>query len=188
MLAGHVGNKAVLLARRGDEVFAVGAVCTHYGAPLVGGLLVDDTLRCHWHHACFSLRTGEALRAPALNPLASWRVERRDGTIYVREKLAHAARPSIPATSGVPGSVVIVGGGAAGNAAAEMLRRDGYSGRLTMLSADESVPCDRPNLSKGFLAGTAPDASTGTAKAFWRRWSSRGPWPRKASRTFKRGN
>jgi NADPH-dependent 2,4-dienoyl-CoA reductase/sulfur reductase-like enzyme/nitrite reductase/ring-hydroxylating ferredoxin subunit len=159
MLVGHVGDEAVLLARRGDEVFAVGAVCTHYGAPLDGGLLVDDTLRCHWHHACFSLRTGEALRAPALNPLACWRVEQRDGTIYVREKLAHAARPSIPATSGTPGSVVIVGGGAAGNAAAEMLRREGYSGRLTMLSADESVPCDRPNLSKGFLAGTAPDAS-----------------------------
>ena len=159
MLAGHVGDKSVLLARRGDEVFAVGAVCTHYGAPLVGGLLVDDTLRCHWHHACFSLRTGEALRAPALNPLSCWRVEQRDGTIYVREKLAHAARPSIPATSGTPGSVVIVGGGAAGNAAAEMLRREGYSGRLTMLSADESVPCDRPNLSKGFLAGTAPEAS-----------------------------
>ena len=159
MLAGHVGDEAVLLARRGDEVFAVGAVCTHYGAPLDGELLVDDTLRCHWHHACFSLRTGEALRAPALNPLACWRVEQRDGTIYVREKLAHAARPSIPATSGTPGSVVIVGGGAAGNAAAEMLRREGYSGRLTMLSADESVPCDRPNLSKGFLAGTAPDAS-----------------------------
>ena len=95
MLAGHVGEEAVLLARRGDEVFAVGAVCTHYGAPLVGGLLVDDTLRCHWHHACFSLRTGEALRAPALNPLSCWRVEQRDGTIYVREKLAHAARPSI---------------------------------------------------------------------------------------------
>jgi NADPH-dependent 2,4-dienoyl-CoA reductase/sulfur reductase-like enzyme/nitrite reductase/ring-hydroxylating ferredoxin subunit len=159
MLAGHVGDEAVLLARRGDEVFAVGAVCTHYGAPLDGGLLVDDTLRCHWHHACFSLRTGEALRAPALNPLACWRVEQRDGTIYVREKLGRAARPSIPAPPGTPGSVVIVGGGAAGNAAAEMLRREGYSGRLTMLSADESIPCDRPNLSKGFLAGTAPEAS-----------------------------
>jgi NADPH-dependent 2,4-dienoyl-CoA reductase/sulfur reductase-like enzyme/nitrite reductase/ring-hydroxylating ferredoxin subunit len=159
MLAGHVGDEAVLLARRGDEVFALGAVCTHYGAPLEGGLLVGDTVRCPWHHASFCLRSGEALRAPALNPVSCWRVERRDGTIYVREKLGREEQPSVPAGSSLPGSVVIVGGGAAGNAAAETLRRDRYSGRLTMLSADESGPCDRPNLSKSFLAGTAPDSS-----------------------------
>jgi NADPH-dependent 2,4-dienoyl-CoA reductase/sulfur reductase-like enzyme/nitrite reductase/ring-hydroxylating ferredoxin subunit len=155
MLAGHVGDDAVLLARRGDEVFAVDAFCTHYGAPLEGGLLVGDAVRCPWHHAEFCLRTGEALRAPALNPVSCWRVERRDGRICVREKLARTAQPSA-ATPEMPKAVVIVGGGAAGNAAAEMLRREGYAGRLTMLSADRSIPCDRPNLSKGFLAGTAP--------------------------------
>ncbi|MFL5338485.1 MAG: FAD-dependent oxidoreductase, partial [Geminicoccaceae bacterium] len=158
MLAGHVGDKPVLLARRGDEVFAVGGLCTHYGAPLEGGLLVGETVRCPWHHASFCLRTGDALRAPALNPVARWRVEQRDGTVYVREKLERPARQPAPAAPDMPASVVIVGGGAAGNAAAEMLRREGYAGRLTMLSADASVPCDRPNLSKGFLAGTAPDA------------------------------
>jgi len=72
MLAGHVGEDAVLLARRGNEFFAVGASCTHYGGPLAEGLLVDDTVRCPWHHACFSLRTGEAVRAPALRPIACW--------------------------------------------------------------------------------------------------------------------
>jgi NADPH-dependent 2,4-dienoyl-CoA reductase/sulfur reductase-like enzyme/nitrite reductase/ring-hydroxylating ferredoxin subunit len=159
MLAGHVGGKAVLLARRGDEVFAIGAACTHYGAPLKDGLLVGNTVRCPWHHSAFCLRTGEALRAPALNPVSCWRVERQDGVIYVREKLERATRAPALSMSGMPNSVVIVGGGAAGNAAAEMLRREGYSGRLTMLSADGSVPCDRPNLSKGFLAGTASDAS-----------------------------
>jgi NADPH-dependent 2,4-dienoyl-CoA reductase/sulfur reductase-like enzyme/nitrite reductase/ring-hydroxylating ferredoxin subunit len=159
MLLGHANGEPVLLARRGDELFAVGAHCPHYGAPLGDGLLVDDTVRCPWHHACFSLRTGEALRAPALDPISCWRVEQRDGIAYVRERLERAA-PQPPLTaSSTPGSVVIVGGGAAGNAAAEMLRRQGYAGRITMLSADAFGPCDRPNLSKGYLAGTAPAES-----------------------------
>jgi NADPH-dependent 2,4-dienoyl-CoA reductase/sulfur reductase-like enzyme/nitrite reductase/ring-hydroxylating ferredoxin subunit len=172
MLLGHALGEPVLLVRRGQEAFAIGAVCTHYGAPLADGLLVGDTIRCPWHHAGFSLRTGEALRAPALDPVACWRVEQvRDvarqftptdapvGAVFVREKFEPALLP--PATPGpnMPNSVVIVGGGAAGNAAAELLRREGYSGRLTLLSAVDAVPCDRPNLSKGFLAGTAPGTS-----------------------------
>jgi NADPH-dependent 2,4-dienoyl-CoA reductase/sulfur reductase-like enzyme/nitrite reductase/ring-hydroxylating ferredoxin subunit len=159
MLSGHVRSEPALLARRGNELFAIGAFCTHYGAPLADGLMVDDTVRCPWHHACFSLRTGEALRAPALDPVSCWRVEQRDGTAYVEEKLEHTAPQPLLGAAGVPGSVVIVGGGAAGNAAGEMLRREGYAGTITMLSADTFVPCDRPNLSKGYLAGTAPSES-----------------------------
>ena len=155
MLLGHAHGEPVLLVRRGDAVFAIGAICTHYGAPLGDGLLVDDTVRCPWHHACFSLRTGEALRPPALDPVSCWFVEQRDGTAYVGTKRERALSPSLPAKTGIPESVVIVGGGAAGNAAAEMLRRLGYSGRITMLSADSSGPCDRPNLSKGYLSGAA---------------------------------
>jgi NADPH-dependent 2,4-dienoyl-CoA reductase/sulfur reductase-like enzyme/nitrite reductase/ring-hydroxylating ferredoxin subunit len=158
-LLGHAHGEPVLLARRGGELFAVGAFCPHYGAPLGDGLLVGDTVRCPWHHACFSLRTGEALRAPALDPISCWRVQQRDGIAYVGEKLERAAPHPLPATGGPPESVVIVGGGAAGNAAAEMLRREGYAGRITMLSADPFGPCDRPNLSKGYLAGTAPAES-----------------------------
>jgi nitrite reductase/ring-hydroxylating ferredoxin subunit len=156
MLLGHTQGEPVILVRHGDELFAIGA-CTHYSGPLAEGLLVDDTVRCPWHHACFSLRTGEALRAPALNPVSCWRVEQRDSQVFVREKLEGVDRQRPSAASGMPGSVVIVGGGAAGNAAAEMLRREGYAGRLTMLSADESVPYDRPNLSKNYLAGSAPE-------------------------------
>ncbi len=159
MLVGHMHGEPALLARRGDELFAIGAFCTHYGAPLGDGLLVDDTVRCPWHHACFSLRTGEALRAPALDPVSRWRVELKDGSAYVGEKLERAWPTAVAAATGIPDSVVIVGGGAAGNAAAEMLRREGYPGRITMLSADTAVPCDRPNLSKGFLAGVAPAES-----------------------------
>ena len=88
LLAGQVGEEAVLLARRGNEIFAIGASCTHYGGPLAEGLMVGETVRCPWHHACFSLRSGEALAAPALAAVACWRVERRDGRIFVREKAA----------------------------------------------------------------------------------------------------
>jgi 3-phenylpropionate/trans-cinnamate dioxygenase ferredoxin reductase subunit len=154
MLEGHVGKEAVLLVRRGSDLFAVGAHCTHYGGPLAAGLLVGDTVRCPWHHACFSLRTGEPLRPPALNPIKRWRVEESGGKAFVREALGEPQPPELP-PAGLPDSVVIVGGGAAGNAAAETLRREGYRGPITMLSADPAPPVDRPNLSKDYLAGTA---------------------------------
>jgi NADPH-dependent 2,4-dienoyl-CoA reductase/sulfur reductase-like enzyme/nitrite reductase/ring-hydroxylating ferredoxin subunit len=157
-LAGRVGDAEVLVVRRGAEIFAVDAHCSHYQGPLVEGLVVDDTVRCPWHHACFDLRTGEALRAPALSPLACWSVEQRDGKIFVRDKLGKAKpRPRGTAGGTTPGRVVIVGGGAAGFAAAERLRREGYGGSIVMLSDDNAPPVDRPNLSKDFLAGTAPE-------------------------------
>lgn len=161
MLAGHVDGKPVLVARRGDDIFAVGALCTHYGAPLADGLVVGETVRCPWHHACFDLRTGEALRAPALNSLTCWAVERRDGMIVVTTEIPASPRPPAGrapnAASFAPSSVIIVGAGAAGDAAADMLRREGYSGPITLVGADDSAPYDRPNLSKDYLAGTASE-------------------------------
>ena len=160
MLGGLVGDEPVLLARCGSEFFAIGATCSHYGGPLAEGLIVGDTVRCPWHHACFSLRTGEAVAAPAFNPMASWRVETRDGKAFVREKveLVKERKPG-PARSGTAKTdrVVIVGGGAAGFAAAEMLRREGFAGSVTMFSSDDAVPYDRPNCSKDYLAGNAPE-------------------------------
>ena len=115
----------------GEEIFAISAKCTHYGGPLGEGVTSGETVRCPWHHACFSLRTGEALRAPAIDPVARWRVERSADRIFVREKLpkaAPAAAAPRPRTSGTGGRFVIVGGGAAGFAAAERLRREGFGG------------------------------------------------------------
>ena len=157
-LVGHAGGKSILLVRRGNDVFAVGAQCTHYNGPLGDGLVVGDTVRCPWHHACFDLRTGEALRAPALSPVACWRVEQRDGKIFVREKLAQP-KPELRGKLAVraPDRIVIVGGGAAGFAAAEMLRRAHYQGSIVMLSDDDAPPVDRPNLSKDYLAGNAEE-------------------------------
>ena len=156
MILGRVGDEEVVLVQSGTELFAIRAHCSHYRGPLVKGLVDGDTVRCPLHHACFSLRTGEALRAPALDPIACWRVEREGDRIFVREKLREA-RPAPISARQLPSSIVIVGGGAAGVAAAEMLRRQGYDGPLTLISADADPPVDRPNLSKDFLAGEAQD-------------------------------
>src|SRR5205823_6556880 len=154
MLLGHAFGEAVLVARQGRELFAIGATCTHYGGPLAKGLMVDCTVRCPWHHARFDLRTGEAIAGPALSNTSSWKIEKRGARFFVTGK--SDAKPSDKPKS-YPASVIIVGGGAAGNAAAEMLRREGYDGPVTMISVDEFLPYDRPNLSKDYLAGTAPE-------------------------------
>ncbi len=154
MLTGHAGDDEILLVRRAGRISAVSAHCTHYHGPLADGLVVGNTIRCPWHHACFDLTTGEALAAPALSPLTCWQVEERGGKIIVGGKIE---QPS-PKPAGSPAErIVIVGGGAAGFAAAEMLRRRGFAGSITMLSNDEAAPVDRPNLSKDYLAGSAPE-------------------------------
>jgi NADPH-dependent 2,4-dienoyl-CoA reductase/sulfur reductase-like enzyme/nitrite reductase/ring-hydroxylating ferredoxin subunit len=156
VLAGHVDGAPVLLARLDDGLHAVSGSCTHYGAALADGLVVGEEIRCPWHHACFSLRTGAALRAPAFASLARWKVEVDGDTAFVRGQETAPIAPPPPAL-GTAARIVIVGGGAAGFAAAQRLRTLGYDGALTMLSADDAPPCDRPNLSKDFLAGTAPE-------------------------------
>jgi nitrite reductase/ring-hydroxylating ferredoxin subunit len=159
MMAGRVGDEEVLLIRRGDQVFAIGAHCAHYHGPLAEGLLVGDTVRCPWHHATFDLRTGEAVRMPAFNPVPCWNVEQRDGKVFVTSRKTVAKRSLARAAEGVaaPQRIVVVGGGAAGYAAADILRREGYQGGLVMISDDDAAPVDRPNLSKDYLAGNAPE-------------------------------
>jgi NADPH-dependent 2,4-dienoyl-CoA reductase/sulfur reductase-like enzyme/nitrite reductase/ring-hydroxylating ferredoxin subunit len=158
-LLGHVGEEQVLLVQQGAEIFAIDAFCSHYHGPLAEGLVVGDTIRCPWHHACFSLRSGEAARPPALSALAVWQIEREGDRIFVRRKREAAKETPASATRGgaVPRKIVIVGGGAAGFAAAEMLRREGFDGTLSMISDDAAPPVDRPNLSKDYLAGQAPE-------------------------------
>ena len=130
MLTGHIGDDEVLLVRQGGKLFALSAHCTHYHGPLADGLLVGETIRCPWHHAHFNLQTGEAIAAPALAPVTCWSVEERGGKIFVKNKKAQSA----PGKTGADERVVIVGGGAAGFAAAEMLRRRGFAGSISMLS------------------------------------------------------
>lgn len=164
MLAGHVGDEAVLLARVGEEIFAVGATCTHYGGPLAEGVLSGASVRCPWHHACFDLRTGDVERTPALRPIPRWEVRREGDRVVVGRKiepvdpeLGGAPAPVVKGVSRTPASVVIVGAGAAGSAAADTLRREGYTGPVTVIDGDRDAPYDRPNLSKDYLAGNAPE-------------------------------
>ena len=162
-LEGRVGEHAVVLVRRGETIHALGANCPHRGAAMATGLVVGDTIRCPWHHAVFDLADGAA-RAPSLEPLPCWRVERDGETLRVRERATFERPPVADAnatdTANAPDSVVVVGAGAAGDAVAATLRAHGYEGRVTLLSADERPPIDRTNLSKGYLAGDVDDESS----------------------------
>ena len=156
MLLGHVGDNEILLVRSGSAIFAIDAHCSHYHGPLADGLVDGENIHCPWHHACFDLRTGEAARAPALTPLSVWKVERDGDRIVVRQKLEQP-KPRVRGVVDAPGRIVIIGGGAAGFAAAEMLRRQDFQGDIVMLSSEAAAPVDRPNLSKDYLAGSAPE-------------------------------
>ncbi len=152
-LLGHALGEAVLVARHGDELFAVSATCPHYGGPLAEGAQVGAQIRCPWHHATFDLRTGALLRAPAINPIGCYALERSGDRVRVTGKRNGASAPK----SEGPTSVVIIGAGAAGHSAAETLRAEGYAGPITLIGADASEPYDRPNISKDYLAGNAPE-------------------------------
>ena len=154
---GRVGDQAAILIRKGPETFVLGAICSHYHAHLANGLLDGHEIHCPWHHACFDIRTGEALRAPAFSPIPSWVVEEADGIVYARDKQPQSRRPLKQPAPRDLDAIVIVGGGAAGFAAADQLRRRDFKGSVTVLSDEGELPIDRPNLSKEFLAGTAPE-------------------------------
>ena len=155
MIEGTYADERVLLARVEEDFYAVGGVCTHYGAPLCEGLLSGRTVLCPWHHARFDLESGRAAAPPALSGLQRYQVVVESGRARVLGPLP-APRPS-PRPARGPDSVVIVGAGAAGAIAAETLREEGFQGRVTLLEGEPNGPVDRPNLSKEYLAGNAPE-------------------------------
>ena len=157
MLVGQAAGEPVLLIRRGEEVWAIAAACGHWGAPLADGIVVDCQVRCPWHHAWFDARTGEAVGPPSPRDIATWEVLRQGDRVRVGAK--RAAGVSARTSRGGPSSVVMVGAGGAADMAAATLRREGYRGPITLIGRDaEPVPMDRPNLSKDFLSGVAPEA------------------------------
>lgn len=157
ILLGHADGEPVILARCNGQLHAVGATCSHYSGPLAKGVVVNGAIRCPWHHAAFDLATGAAIRFPALNDIPCWNVEERDGRAVVGARRSGAGPARRTSDSRHPQSIVVIGGGAAGAAAVETLRREGYGGPITLVTAEGTPPVDRPNLSKDYLAGTAQE-------------------------------
>jgi NADPH-dependent 2,4-dienoyl-CoA reductase/sulfur reductase-like enzyme/nitrite reductase/ring-hydroxylating ferredoxin subunit len=155
----QAGDTPVVLARVDDQCYAVAAHCTHYGAPLAEGYLSGDRIVCPWHHACFNARTGELEEPPALDSLASYPIRIEGDDIFVdlpaEANDRHLPRMTAPDTAADNRTFVIVGGGAAGYTAAQTLREDGYKGRILMITPEDRLPYDRPNLSKDYLQGAA---------------------------------
>jgi NADPH-dependent 2,4-dienoyl-CoA reductase/sulfur reductase-like enzyme/nitrite reductase/ring-hydroxylating ferredoxin subunit len=149
-------GKDILLVRIGDRLFATESKCPHYGGPLNKGLLSGDTITCPWHHARFDIATGKLNAPPALDDVQSFSTKVENGEVFIGPPVT-----SMPDQDAGEDNrtYAVVGAGAAGNAAAETLRREGFSGRILLITAEKHPPYDRPVLSKGFLTGEASSDS-----------------------------
>ena len=159
MKAFNVNNVDILLSKIDDKFYAVAAFCTHYGAPLEEGVLNGKRIVCPWHHACFHAKSGDLLEPPARDALPSYEVEIENNDVIVKlpeeiesNRLSEMANHDSEKESR---AYVILGAGAAGNAAAQALREDGFQGHIVMITYENRGPYDRPNLSKDYLQGEA---------------------------------
>lgn len=154
----QVGETPVLLARVGDECFALGAYCTHYGAPLADGALIGDKIICPWHHACFNARNGNMIEPPAIDSLPQYPLRIENGVIHIDLDGVEGDRRIPDMIKEDPADTrkfVIIGGGGAGYMAAQTLREEGFAGKIVMITREDRLPYDRPNLSKDYLFGQA---------------------------------
>jgi len=152
----NFGDHKVLLLKVNDQLSALSPKCSHYGAPMVKGVLTSEgRLTCPWHGACFNATTGDIEDAPALDSLTKYKVSVEDDVIYIEasvDELKKSFRQPLKTKGGDSGKgVVIIGGGAAGLACAEGLRQAGYKGSVTILTKEANLPLDRTKLSKAFI-------------------------------------
>ena len=157
----EAGKTTLLLSHVDGEVYAISGHCSHYGAPLAQGALSGKQVVCPWHHACFDVTTGDHLEPPGLNALTRFAVRVDGDEVYV--SIPEDAEPQRkPAATGRDEgrsdeqTFVILGGGVAGEHAAETLRDEGFSGRLVMVTKDDYTPYDRTKLSKEITAAEEP--------------------------------
>jgi apoptosis-inducing factor 3 len=154
-----VGGKEILLTRVDGNYYALGANCTHYSAPLAEGVLCNGVIMCPWHHACFDAKTGDLKEPPARDSLPRYEtiIKGKDVIVKVPDELEFSRTPEmVKYDSSDQRHFIILGGGAAGNACAQALREAGFTGKITMITREDRVPYDRPNLSKAYLSGEAP--------------------------------
>ena len=149
----EVEDGKVLLVRAEGRIYACGNECSHYHAPLSDGLVTGHVVTCPWHNARFDIRDGRLDAPPGLNDLSSYQTKVEKGQIWIRQ----TGKGMIPAPEGHDDrTFLIVGAGASGNAAAETLRREGFAGRIVMITGEAYTPYDRTMLSKDLLSGEAP--------------------------------
>ena len=150
----------VLLVLLDGKFRAFGGTCPHHGASLAEGILHEKHIRCPWHHAVFDAETGAVREVPSLDSLPQFdvRVEGDEVVATLPDPTPKAKTPEmvLPDTGRDGRTFAIVGTGAAGVTAAETLRRDGFQGRILMLTRESHLPYDRTDLSKPYLR--KPDA------------------------------
>lgn len=78
-----VDGRTIAVFNVEGQYYAIDDVCTHDGGPLAEGDLLGYEIRCPRHGARFDVRTGKALCLPAFEPVATHRVEVRDGSVFV---------------------------------------------------------------------------------------------------------
>jgi thioredoxin reductase/nitrite reductase/ring-hydroxylating ferredoxin subunit len=167
-----VKQAKVLVVRLKGRFYAIGAECTHYGGPLIDGALSGRRVVCPWHQAVFDAMTGNLEEPPALDAQPCYEVRVEDGDVIVRvpDVSDNRRTPAMARRDLADGrTFVILGAGAAGHAAAETLRQDGFQGHIVMITGEQHLPYDRPNLSKGYMSGEAgPDTLPWRTAAFYR--------------------
>ena len=163
MLAGAVGEDPVFVWRKGNRLKAYNANCPHLGAPLNKGIVHGETLRCPWHHASFDLASGKATAAPAFDALLEFPLTVSKNRFAVKPRGAPTP-PRIGRGEGSPGTMAIVGGGAAGFAAADAIRKLGWRGRVCVFSEETEQPYDRTLLTKDYLEGGFGDDQLSIAR------------------------
>lgn len=156
----ELNGRMILLSRSSDGVFATSHLCTHYGAPLIKGVINGNRVMCPWHGACFNLKQGDLEDSPGIDHLEHFDVKIKGDEIFVSVPLTSSSgkrRPDFACKKAISSkTVVVVGGGAAGYTAVETLRKEGFDGRVVLISSEEFLPYDRPKLSKNLsLSGEA---------------------------------